>query len=43
LVIITKGGITDFDITLDLIKKSGDKPLSILIIGVGNGDFTKIE
>jgi hypothetical protein len=39
LLIITDGGITDYDITLDLIKKNGDKPISIIIVGVGNGNF----
>jgi len=40
LLIITDGEITDMDDTIDAIVRADDAPLSIVIVGVGNGsDF----
>ena len=43
LLIITDGVITDMDPTIDAIIKSCNMPLSILIVGVGDADFTLME
>ncbi|CAI0383687.1 unnamed protein product [Linum tenue] len=43
LLIITDGVLTDFQETKDAIVKASDLPLSILIVGVGNADFTQME
>jgi hypothetical protein len=43
LVIITDGDITDMEQTLDAIKRATDLPLSIVIIGVGDNDFSSME
>ena len=42
LMIITDGVIHDMDETIKLIVRGADLPLSIIIVGVGNEDFTKI-
>ncbi|XP_019187833.1 PREDICTED: protein BONZAI 3 [Ipomoea nil] len=43
LLIITDGVLTDLQETKDAIVMASDLPLSILIIGVGNADFTQME
>ena len=40
VLIITDGVITDFQDTIDLVVNASDKPLSIIIVGVGNEDFS---
>ena len=43
LLIVTDGEITDFDSTCDEIVLGSDLPLSIIIVGVGNADFDKMD
>ncbi|KAM7455940.1 hypothetical protein BLSTO_03306 [Blastocystis sp. subtype 1] len=43
LMIITDGVIHDMDETIKLIVRGADLLLSIIIVGVGNEDFTKME
>ncbi|KOM52906.1 hypothetical protein LR48_Vigan09g156500 [Vigna angularis] len=43
LLIITDGVVTDFQETINALVKASDLPLSILIVGVGNADFTSME
>ena len=43
LMIITDGVIHDMDETIKLIVRGADLPLSIIIVGVGNEDFSKME
>ena len=43
LLILTDGEIHDMDLTLDLIDRSSHIPLSIIIIGIGNADFSSME
>lgn len=43
LMIITDGVIHDMDETIRLIVKGADLPLSIIIVGVGNEDFSNME
>ncbi|CAN1761114.1 Protein BONZAI 3, partial [Linum perenne] len=43
LLIITDGVLTDFQETKDAVVLASDLPLSILIVGVGNADFTQME
>lgn len=43
LLIITDGVINDFDATKDEIVLASDLPLSIVIIGVGDENFEKME
>jgi hypothetical protein len=43
LLIITDGEIHDMDKTLDLIVSASNLPLSIIIVGVGNADFTNMN
>ncbi|TKR60691.1 hypothetical protein L596_027899 [Steinernema carpocapsae] len=43
LLIITDGVICDFEKTVDVIITGSSMPLSIIIIGVGNEDFTKMD
>ncbi|RHZ85960.1 hypothetical protein Glove_58g37 [Diversispora epigaea] len=42
LLIITDGVITDMDSTVRAIIKASSLPLSIVIVGVGDSDFTKM-
>ena len=39
-MILTDGIITDFEKTVEQIVKGSDLPMSIIIIGVGDADFT---
>merc|ERR1719433_1234808 len=43
LMIVTDGVITDMQKTIDAIVNAGDKPLSIIIVGVGNADFENMD
>ncbi|CAD5219126.1 unnamed protein product [Bursaphelenchus okinawaensis] len=43
LLIITDGEITDMLKTVDAIVDASDKPLSIIIVGVGNASFDKMD
>jgi len=43
LVILTDGEITDLDKTIDGIIKASGYALSIIIVGVGDADFTNME
>ncbi|XP_057439433.1 protein BONZAI 3 [Lotus japonicus] len=43
LLIITDGVVTDLQETVNSLVKASDLPLSILIVGVGNADFTNME
>lgn len=43
LLIITDGVITDMEKTKNAIVAASDLPLSILIVGVGNADFSRME
>ncbi|XP_049401412.1 protein BONZAI 3 isoform X3 [Solanum stenotomum] len=43
LLIITDGVITDMLETKDALVRASDLPLSVLIVGVGNADFTQME
>jgi hypothetical protein len=43
LLIITDGMINDMQKTIDSIVEAADKPLSIIISGVGDADFTNME
>jgi len=37
------GVVTDLQETINALVKASDLPLSILIVGVGNADFTSME
>jgi len=43
LLIITDGEITDMPATIDAIIEASGLPMSIVIIGVGNADFSKMD
>lgn len=43
IMIITDGAISDMDDTKDAIVRCSRLPISIIIIGVGNGDFGSME
>lgn len=43
LLIITDGEITDMQATIDAIVEASALPMSIVIIGVGNADFSKMD
>lgn len=43
LLIMTDGVINDFQETVDALVKASDLPLSILIVGVGNADYTNMQ
>jgi len=43
LLILTDGIITDLDATLSAIIAASDLPMSIIIVGVGNEDFSAME
>lgn len=43
LLIITDGEITDMDDTIREIVNASNLPLSIIIVGVGNADFTNMN
>ncbi|OMJ89294.1 hypothetical protein SteCoe_8591 [Stentor coeruleus] len=43
LLILTDGAIMDMDETISCIVEASNLPMSIIIIGVGNADFTSME
>lgn len=43
IIILTDGDIHDFPQTLDTIVELSKYPVSIIIIGVGNDDFIKMQ
>ncbi|XP_058752933.1 protein BONZAI 3-like [Vicia villosa] len=43
LLIITDGVVTDLQESINAVVNASDLPLSILIVGVGNADFTSME
>ncbi len=43
LLILTDGAIMDFDHTVDAIVRASALPLSIVIVGVGNADFSEMD
>jgi len=43
LLMITDGEITDMSETIQAIKQAASAPLSIIIVGVGNADFTSMN
>merc|ERR1719411_2457575 len=43
LLIITEGLITDFDETKALLRNISALPMSIIIVGVGDEDFSEME
>ena len=43
LLIITDGIIEDMQETKNLLVQAGKLPLSVIIIGVGEGDFTNMQ
>ncbi|KAH6756007.1 Calcium-dependent phospholipid-binding Copine family protein [Perilla frutescens var. hirtella] len=43
LLIITDGVVSDFQETVNSVVRASDLPLSILVVGVGNADFEKME
>ena len=43
LVIITDGVISDMNKTIDEIVRGSEKPLAIIIVGVGDADFESME
>ncbi len=42
-MILTDGEITDIDSTIDMIVEASYLPISIIIIGVGNANFDKMD
>lgn len=43
MTILTDGKIDDFDLTVLEIVRICDLPISIIIIGVGDGDFGEMK
>jgi len=43
LMILTDGQITDMDDTIDALVEASSLPISIIIIGIGTGDFGNME
>ena len=43
LLILTDGAVSDASATADKLKQLSDKPLSIVIVGVGNADFSSMQ
>jgi hypothetical protein len=43
LLILTDGAIMDYQETVDQIVRSSGLPLSIVIVGVGDADFSSME
>jgi len=42
-LIITDGVITDFEETVEQIVKASDKPLSVIIVGVGGAEYDQMQ
>jgi len=43
LLIITDGVITDMEATIDELVRCSEQPMSVIIVGVGNADFYKMN
>ena len=43
VLFITDGAISDFSQTVDVIVQASAEPVSVLIVGVGNGDFEQMD
>lgn len=43
VLIMTDGEINDMDSTIDMIVEASFLPLSVIIVGIGNGDFKNME
>lgn len=43
LLILTDGAIHDMDQTVNLIVNNCNLPLSIIIVGIGNADFSNMD
>jgi len=43
LLILTDGMINDMTTTLDLLSECAHLPMSVIIVGIGDGDFEKME
>ena len=43
LLILTDGEIMDLQKTIDQIVRGSELPLSVIIVGVGNADFTNMD
>ena len=43
MMIVTDGEIHDMQQTIDIVVQASDLPISIIIIGVGNENFEKME
>ena len=43
LLLLTDGLINDMDNTIDQIVRATSLPISIIIVGVGNEDFTSMD
>jgi len=39
VLLITDGGVTDFEETKEILVNSSNKPLSVVLVGVGDGDM----
>lgn len=43
LLIITDGAVSDPGATAECLKQIGDSPMSVVIVGVGNADFSSMQ
>lgn len=43
MLILTDGAIHDFQATVDSIVSGSNLPLSIVIVGIGNDDFSNMD
>ena len=43
VLILTDGCIHDMRETIDLVVRASDLPISFIIVGIGDEDFTKME
>jgi len=43
LLILTDGAVSDINATLATLRASSDAPLSIVIVGIGNADFSDMQ
>jgi len=43
MLLLTDGEIFDMDLTKELLVKASELPCSIVIVGVGNEEFEKME
>ena len=43
LIVLTDGEISDLQASADSLVGCSGEPISIVFVGVGNGDFSKLE